>query len=133
MSEQFSIQPALPFKVDEDLHWFNTELVMRRGLLGKRAVSRLIPDPSTPSGLSETIVKISEIDKLTDQNLRYALRYADAARTIGLYVRIHATDQNFSSRLVEAVYFPFASSRDVEGRDSFTQELHRTPEYDEDY
>jgi hypothetical protein len=141
MSEQLYEQSALPFRVDRELSWINAEEVTKKHLWGKRIGLRLLQDSQSIAGISTTSIDTSEIHKLTDPDLRYALRFKDAADAVGWvrdgaydsschYVSILATNEGLDSRILEASYTGVTEN----DSDSFMKNLHlATPRHNEDH
>jgi len=134
-------QLALPIaaRAQCEVSWFNVaETAKRRRFIGKQTVRSLLYDEDT--GLaSRTTIRAEDIDEVKDAKLRYALRFAAAAKAAGWEpdgfgagihsVTIHATDEGLNSRLVGE---PIYSGRSHDGGDTFMENLRRfAPDYGE--
>lgn len=75
-------------------------------------------------------IKSDDINKIVDANLRYALRFADSATSVGFvavsetssyadFVSIAATDNGLASQFIDATY----SGIEAEGGDTFLDSL----------
>lgn len=110
-------QPTLDVGVrhDRQTYWFNAHIEKRRRWLGFSALRNVKLDMDDQLRLPNiTALRVDDIDMITDQNLRYALRFKAAASSAGwvhgedddlkLGVEVTATDEGFNSRLLEAQY-----------------------------
>lgn len=100
----------------------NVKQVQSRSRFLRRAIFRkefVYNDRSIQPSI--TRIATSEIDNLEDPDLRYALRFHEAARTVGHFVTIEATSEGVSSTLVEATY----SGVTGKTQDTFMQDLRR--------
>jgi hypothetical protein len=114
-SEQLTLPIAIHPK--NEVSWFNVREVEKRrlfGLFGTKIVKELIQEedrvwPST------TKIEVEAISKLKDPDLRYALRFKDAADQAGWQpdgaamqsrhdVSVDATDEGMDSRFMGASY-----------------------------
>ena len=125
-----SEQLMLPVEIrpEETVYWFNCVERQRWSLFGRRIVRQSIMDSERAFMPAMTTIKVEDIDKLRDVNLRYALRFAAAADAIGMvqdrpghsyghFVSVDATDGGLDSRFLGAVYSGVVES----GRDSFLE------------
>jgi hypothetical protein len=79
-----SEQLILPIEIrpKREVYWFQVTQEKRRKLFGERVVSKLVIDPETGMPAT-TVIDAADISTIQDSNLRYALRYVDAAEAIG--------------------------------------------------
>ena len=98
--------------------------------LGSKVVTELITDNEMYHPKS-VFIDASSIGELGDPNLRYALRFADAAEALGWmhttefsmsghFVTVIATDAGVESRFISAAY----SGRTEQGNDTFIRDLY---------
>lgn len=128
-------QLLLPLDVRQPraVYWLNAvEERRREKLFGRKVVTAaLILEDGTYSP-SKTTLDSNRISELTDPDLRYALRYADAASSAGWkvegpgalsghHVMVMATDEGLESRFLEASYTGIVDQE----TDSFLENLHR--------
>lgn len=138
-------QLALPIAIrpKNEVSWYNMREVeiRRRGIIfGKKIVKELILEedriwPST------TKIDIETVDKLSDPDLRYALRFQDAAEQAGWKndgsgmqsrhdVSVDATNEGIESRFMGAQYTGIGGG----SQDTFLLNLYRfAPENNENY
>jgi len=102
----------------------------RRRLFGRAATYTFV---TKPSGLPKTTtIDAEKIGELKDPQLRYALRFADAANAAGWqvespgamsghFVNVEATDEGLDSRFVHATYTGIIK----DGVDTFMENLRR--------
>jgi hypothetical protein len=139
-SEQLTLPIAIRLK--DEVSWFNVREVekRRRGkIFGKKIVKELIleEDRVWPT---MTKIDVEAIDKLNDPDLRYALRFEDAAKQAGWQndgpwmqsrhdVSVDATDEGLDSRFMGARYSGIGQGPE----DTFLLNLYRfAPDRDEE-
>ncbi len=137
-----SVQLMLPIAIraPREVSWFNARQTESRRLLGKRVLTEFIfEEPGGP--VKKATIDVDSITDLNDVNLRYALRFADAARASGWqqdgpytssghFVWVKATDEAADSQLLRATYSGIVRGQD----DTFMDNLHRfAPDNDENY
>lgn len=124
-SEQLKLD--IPVRPKREVGWLCVEEVTRLKLFGKKIVTKFVPKgPSLTLGS----IDAERISELQDPDLRYALRFADAAQEIGWKedgecslskhaVFINAVGSDIESHLVSAQY----TGRVLDGRDEFLENL----------
>lgn len=138
-----SEQLVIPFESGpmREVDWFNVVRVekKRRFFRNKVLVDLIIDDDTCMPALST--IPSCDIDKIEDPDLRYALRFADAAEAAGWFehspghksshfVQVNGTEGGFDSQFVWAAYTGIVNN----GTDSFMENLRRfAPDYDGNY
>lgn len=133
MSESEQLTLPVEIRKEKEVWWLNAEQkpsLLR--FLGKKTLKTVYPYDSQTGNVSFTSIDVSEISNLSDPDLRYALRFDEAARAAGqCIVHVAATDEGMDSRLITAWY-----SGDIrDGVDTFMEALHNCDpaHYYEDY
>jgi hypothetical protein len=125
-------QLSLPIDIGtkREVHWLHGVQQTRRRLIGTRVVTHLVMNEDTY--LPEiTYIDTDDIAELKDPNLRYALRFADAAASVGWVresssssschnVTVIATNEGVDSTLLSTVYTGISDS----STDTFMKNLH---------
>ena len=121
----------LDLTIHREVYWLHGEQVTKKRLLGlgSRVVTELVTEKETyrPEPI---YIDAGEIAQLHDPNLRYALRFADAAESLGWMptgefsmsghsVTVVATEAGVDSKLLSATY----SGKAEEGNDTFMHDL----------
>jgi hypothetical protein len=131
-------QLSLPFRVraQEDVHWINGQEVPSRRrfvLFGDRILkTAMVPDYEKGLPYSHTNIDVEDIENLSDPDLRYALRFQNAAQAIGSittakyssewsHVSVVATNEGVNSRLLYSEYTGIVD----ENKDTFMTNLRR--------
>jgi hypothetical protein len=118
-------QLLLPIQIRERrevylLRAIQTERITR--ILRKRIVSTEYLKDKYHGGPTIFHINVDEIEKLKDPNLRYALRFVDAAEAADAQmVWVTATDEGLDSRLINASYGVNATRNE---KDAFMADLY---------
>lgn len=110
--------------------WNNEELKTKWSLLGKKVVRKLMVDRNFYP--TSTEIDSDDIDKIKDPDLRYALRFQDAAKNAGSFyhtpyassshfVNVYATNNGFDSKYTGSSYTGISEN----GVDHFMENLKR--------
>lgn len=91
----------------------------KRRWLGKKVVGYELLKQEDGVSSTLTSMKSSELAKLHDFDLRLTLELADAAKSMGDYIEVVATDEGLDSRLLYVSFF----SRAKNGVDPFMESL----------
>lgn len=115
-----------------EVSWFNVERIEKwRPFIRNKVVFNPLPDTDGNILAGFSAIQAADISKIADPDLRYALRFADAANAIGSvrdtpwsshahFMHVHATKDGFDSEFGHAVY-----SGVVDGsKDTFLENLH---------
>lgn len=131
--QQDQLELSLEIRPYRLVSWFNAIATEKKRIFWKnRRIVRLISDES---GWPQfTRFPVDNISKLEDPDLRYALRFADAAEAVGWAsdgfgqsghrVSIDATDEGLQSKLLTANYTGVISK----GTDTFLESLMQANE-----
>lgn len=124
-------QLPLPYRLapNREVHWLHGVVERRRSFSGRRVAQLILErDIYYPK---MTFIDAEKISELKDPDLRYALRFADAANAIGWTsdgpdsksahdVCVIAADDGVNSKFLEASYTGVTRR----GSDTFLQNLH---------
>lgn len=138
--EQLTL-PADVLSITREVYWFAAvQFEKKRRLLANKVISQLIIDEKDQMPKAVRI-DAGTIGVIKDPNLRYALRFADAAEAAGWvedsagclgghFVSTEATDEGVNSRFIGANYTGVTGR----GTDTFLENLHRfSAGYDENH
>jgi hypothetical protein len=125
-------QLVIPVDLDmqREVHWVHGKQTKKWGLLGRRIVTNLVMQDHTYMP-KVTYINASAIAELVDPDLRYSLRFADAASAVGWTedspgsssahdVWVTATDEGVESKFISASYTGIGKN----ANDTFMQNLH---------
>lgn len=121
-SEQLSL--PLEVRKTQEVTWVAVEQVQSWRTLGRKVVRYVANAPNFVT------INVEKINELEDPRLRYALRFAAAAQSMGVIrddefsshgnsVYIHATNEGVKSQLTSQAY----SGMGYRGRDLFMEDL----------
>lgn len=143
-----SEQLLLPIEIREPqrVSWYVVEQVeKRRFLFWKQLVTKAIWD-NKPYSLAQVSLDVEDISKLKDADLRYALRFSAAAKSMGSipdsqfsshgnFVTVNATSGSLEKDFTDS-RFSYATYTGVvrEGIDTFLEDILRfAPDLDENH
>ena len=127
--QQIEDQLELPISVatKREVWWINGYTEVQKRFFRQKAVVKLVIE----SGVAQTTyLDANHISELEDPNLRYALRFADAAEAVGMsddgnygksghFVTVVATSEDVKSKFLNATYSGITSRTE----DTFMQSL----------